>query len=147
MGPPSFVFQMDEDIHFPEPSSQYVESDANNSVDIDGNIEINMQGETIMDPTTPQILSDITEPYRNQTPTYSKSSIAKLSSTNSETSTIRKISLSGIKNDEQVDTETELIKSEDPSEPTILNIKVGPRGLIINVQCAGDLVMGETSFN
>ncbi|KAF3313466.1 hypothetical protein TWF173_005974 [Orbilia oligospora] len=142
--PSSLVFQMDEDMHFERFPLQCMESDV---VNIDGNIEINVQGEATTGSKTPQILSDITEPYQNQSLIYSKPSIAKSGSTTSTISTIRKISLQGVKNEELLDTETELIKSEDPSEPTILNVKVGSRGLIINVLCAGNLVMGETSIH
>ncbi|KAK6500968.1 hypothetical protein TWF506_003726 [Arthrobotrys conoides] len=144
--PSSLVFQMDEDVHFQESALQYTDSDLNDPVGLDGNIEINVQGEAIIGSKTPQILSDITEPYHNQTSMYSKPLMAKSNSTPSTQSTIRKISLQGIKNDELLDTETELIKSEDPSKPTILNVKVGSRGLTINVLCGGDLVMGEASI-
>ncbi|KAF3187912.1 hypothetical protein TWF788_001376 [Orbilia oligospora] len=138
---------MDEDMHFQQFPLQYMESDVGGNVNIDGNIEINVQSEATAGSITPQILSDITEPYQNQSPIYSKPPTAKSSSTISTISTIRKISLQGVKNEELLDTETELIKSEDLSEPTILNVKVGSRGLIINILCAGDLVMGETSIH
>ncbi|KAF3226244.1 hypothetical protein TWF191_004903 [Orbilia oligospora] len=145
--PSSLMFQMDEDMHFQQFPLQYMESDVGGNVNIDGNIEINVQSEATAGSITPQILSDITEPYQNQSPIYSKPPTAKSSSTISTISTIRKISLQGVKNEELLDTETELIKSEDLSEPTILNVKVGSRGLIINILCAGDLVMGETSIH
>ncbi|KAK6345692.1 hypothetical protein TWF718_007601 [Orbilia javanica] len=142
--PSSLVFQMDEDMQFQGPPSEYMGSSTNDSVACDGNIEISVQGETIIDIAIPQILSDITEPYHNQPIGHPKQCMAKTSSPAPKRPTVRRISLQGMQDDEQLETETELIRPEDPSQPAILNVKVGSRGLIVNIHCVGDLVMGET---
>ncbi|KAK6504605.1 hypothetical protein TWF481_006544 [Arthrobotrys musiformis] len=146
-GPSSLVFQMDEDMHFQENLARCVEGQANNSDSVNGDIQINVQGDTVTTSTAPQILSEISESYRNKSPTPSKPFMCQAGPTNPMKSNIRKISLQGIKNDEQLDTDIELIKSEIPSEPSVLNVKVGSRGLIMNIFCAGDLVMGDATFN
>ncbi|KAK6360124.1 hypothetical protein TWF730_006277 [Orbilia blumenaviensis] len=148
--PSSLVFQMDEDIDIQndvEPP-KYVENEAYDFASVNGNIQINVQGEATKGCTGPQSPFESPEPCADQKLKVQDHEISPtIKPGTSIKSTSRKISVQGIMKAERVNTEVEFIEPEDPSEPTILNIKVGSRGLIINVDCAGDLIMGETSFN
>ncbi|KAK6528530.1 hypothetical protein TWF281_009771 [Arthrobotrys megalospora] len=145
-GPSSLVFQMDEDMQFQGPP-QYVENEANDSASVNGNqIQINVQVGTTTGSITSQPPSEVPELYHdNKNPTHL--TLSDLG--NSKSSTIRRISLrgTGMENQEPVSTQLEVIEPTNPLEPTTLNVRVGSVGLVINVHCAGELIIGGTAIN